>query len=271
MQVINANVSAPPKPKQTASLELITPEIATKYLGRNFERNRNLKKTWVFRLEKTMRDGEFYTTHQGIAFDEEGNLVDGQNRLQAIANSGVSVWVWVIRGINHKAVRAFDRGLNRTITDQIRITTNLEIKQDHIAVARAMLAGSNTSLVNSASCDHDVMAICEAHWEPIEFVAKHRRKNCPAFVRGVVARAYYYIEKDILERFLHVLANGIPADPTESAAVRLKAWLSNPKSNIGTFRSSGILRTISALDAFSEKRPLAHLYEASSDPWPLPE
>ena len=42
---------------------------------------------WVERLTDTLRDGEFRTTHQGIAFDERGQLVDGQNRLSAIVEA----------------------------------------------------------------------------------------------------------------------------------------------------------------------------------------
>jgi hypothetical protein len=36
-----------------------------------------------------MVEGRFQVTHQGIGFDEDGQLTDGQHRLQGIVNSGV--------------------------------------------------------------------------------------------------------------------------------------------------------------------------------------
>ncbi len=38
-----------------------------------------------------MREGHWDTTHQGIAIASDGTLVDGQHRLLAIVESGVTV------------------------------------------------------------------------------------------------------------------------------------------------------------------------------------
>jgi hypothetical protein len=53
-------------------------------------------------------------THQGIAFDEFGNLIDGQHRLHAIVKSGKTITCLVSFGVHVDAVSVIDRGLRRS-------------------------------------------------------------------------------------------------------------------------------------------------------------
>lgn len=52
-------------------------------------------------------------THQGIAFDEFGQLIDGQHRLHAIVKSKKTIPCLVSTGIQFEAVSVIDRGLKR--------------------------------------------------------------------------------------------------------------------------------------------------------------
>ncbi|MES2634057.1 MAG: hypothetical protein V4669_13870 [Pseudomonadota bacterium] len=65
-------------------LERLTPKIARELLKRNTD-NRDLRPSHVETLRTSFSRGEYVTTHQGIAFDIEGALLDGQHRLHAIA------------------------------------------------------------------------------------------------------------------------------------------------------------------------------------------
>lgn len=68
----------------------ISPEQAAKWLERN-DNNRNVNVAKVKKMAKDMREGHWDTTHQGIAIASDGTLVDGQHRLLAIVESGVTV------------------------------------------------------------------------------------------------------------------------------------------------------------------------------------
>lgn len=48
-------------------------------------KNRDRRETHVRSLRQAMMRGEWRTTHQGIAFDEDGFLIDGQHRMMALA------------------------------------------------------------------------------------------------------------------------------------------------------------------------------------------
>lgn len=58
----------------------VTPEMAAKWLEGNVL-NRPLKQAHVDRLAREMAAGRWRLTHQGIAFDVSGCLIDGQHRL----------------------------------------------------------------------------------------------------------------------------------------------------------------------------------------------
>lgn len=101
-------------------VEEITPEIATRYLSRN-AKNRSIRRQEVEAYAREIKRGTFVLTHQGIAFDADGNLIDGQHRLMAIATAGIPVRMMVSRGVNPAALSVVDRGASRTIRDVIAI------------------------------------------------------------------------------------------------------------------------------------------------------
>lgn len=74
----------------------ISPDKAKRWLGRNHPSNRPVAYKRVEAFAGDMREGKWRVTHQGIAFDEKGMLIDGQHRLHAILSAGVSVRMMVV-------------------------------------------------------------------------------------------------------------------------------------------------------------------------------
>lgn len=62
----------------------LTPKMAREWLKRNTN-NRPLRPSHVETLRLSFERGEYVTTHQGVAFDETGVMIDGQHRVAAIA------------------------------------------------------------------------------------------------------------------------------------------------------------------------------------------
>lgn len=106
--------------EQHSTIEIITPELAAQYLQKNII-NRQLRKMYVEALAGEMRRGGFILSHQGIAFDVNGRLIDGQHRLSAIIMSGVSISMWVTRNVDAGAFRVMDTGARRSIADSLRV------------------------------------------------------------------------------------------------------------------------------------------------------
>ena len=101
------------------NVEMITPELAKEYLKRNVV-NRGLRKTSIRIWAGIMRRGNWDITHQGIAFNTNGELIDGQNRLNAIIKANVPVQMVVARDLPHNEYRelSVDQGNKRNYADQ---------------------------------------------------------------------------------------------------------------------------------------------------------
>lgn len=75
----------------SSKMEVITPQKAQDILDNHNFDNRVLKQAVVRRYADEMRSGNWRETHQGIAINEKGNLVDGQHRLHAIIRADMPI------------------------------------------------------------------------------------------------------------------------------------------------------------------------------------
>lgn len=62
----------------------VTPSMARTWLNKN-SKNRDLRPSHVEKLRLAFERGEYVMTHQGIAFADDGEVIDGQHRLTAIS------------------------------------------------------------------------------------------------------------------------------------------------------------------------------------------
>ncbi len=100
------------------SVETITAKQAEKYLQFNTN-NRPLRKSLVSQYAKDMASGNWRLTHQGVAFNCDGTLLDGQHRLAAIVQSGVTVQMLVARGVDSRNQLVMDDHAKRSAGDAL--------------------------------------------------------------------------------------------------------------------------------------------------------
>jgi hypothetical protein len=81
-----------------SKVQRITPERAEQWLAANTA-NRPVSKSTVRGFAEAMRRGDWLVTHQGIAFDTNGVLVDGQHRLAAIIEADLPVEMTVFSDV----------------------------------------------------------------------------------------------------------------------------------------------------------------------------
>jgi hypothetical protein len=100
--------------------QAITPRKAEEYLKLN-KVNRPLSKRLVRDFAEAMRRGEWQVTHQGIALDTDGILVDGQHRLAAIVEAGIPVEITVFTDVPVGTFDVLDTGKKRNAADVLAI------------------------------------------------------------------------------------------------------------------------------------------------------
>ena len=97
-------------------VETVTPVLAEEYLKAN-KNNRQLRKNIVAYYAKQMREGQWMLNGEGIIFNEQGALVDGQHRLAAVIESGMNVNMLVVRNADKDSFATIDSGVSRKIQD----------------------------------------------------------------------------------------------------------------------------------------------------------
>ncbi|WP_328920897.1 hypothetical protein OG911_34995 [Streptomyces sp. NBC_00208] len=108
----------------------VSPELAAQWRNTN---NRPLSKNTVQQLAAQIQRGEWQLTHQGIAFDEDDVLIDGQHRLAAIVKAGTTVPMTVTQGVPRTAFTVMDTGRKRTGRDALALVG--EANATHLAAA----------------------------------------------------------------------------------------------------------------------------------------
>lgn len=101
--------------------ELVTPEMAQRWLDSYNTENRKVKKTALDRYVRDIENGDWTFLGDPIRFDVRGILIDGQHRLMAIVKSGQSVMMAVLRGIPTEARATIDSGARRSSGDALQI------------------------------------------------------------------------------------------------------------------------------------------------------
>jgi hypothetical protein len=98
----------------------VEPIDAERWLDRN-DANRNPRSRVVGAYARDMQAGKWLVTGESIKFDRSGNLLDGQHRLLAIAESGIPQRMLVVSGIDPVARQVIDTGAVRTGGDALRL------------------------------------------------------------------------------------------------------------------------------------------------------
>jgi hypothetical protein len=94
----------------------VTPAMAADMLAASAG-NRHMRMWHVDMLAAAMVRGEWKVTHQGVAFDSNGALIDGHHRLRACQQSGLTVPFRVTVGLPPEAVNVMDTGVLRNLAD----------------------------------------------------------------------------------------------------------------------------------------------------------
>lgn len=265
----------------------VTPGKAEEYLERN-TRNRKLIRAASSDYSSDMAESQWEITHQGFAFDVDGVFIDGQNRAEAIRDSGRPQWVLVTWGLSKRAQEVTDKGRPRTMANSLQIM-GFEVS-DHkdVAVARSMLGGRSHGTTQMIVDGRTVRTtptmmrtFIEKHLEALTFTKSlNDYARIPTALLGLIARAYYQAPKEELIRFVAAYQDDIPTEsqrPGDRTARKLAAFMADPKSmkrnlSNGSSRRTALYRkSQTALRAYLDGKDIERLFERSEELFPLPE
>jgi hypothetical protein len=132
----------------TAVIEWITPELAREYLDLNFARNRSLLKTTSKNYADIMVAGDWKLCPDAVAFAINGDMVNGQHRLKAVIDTGLTQPFLVVRGFPPEDVTVFDLGKRRMMDERLTVA-GCEIGRMECAIIRNALTTYEGSVIGT--------------------------------------------------------------------------------------------------------------------------
>lgn len=257
-----------PAPSITRTVMLVTPALAAEWLKSNLN-NRAVSVPAVRALAATITDGRWVTTHQGIAFDRDGTLIDGQHRLHAIALAGLPVTMEVTSGLDRSAVDAIDyggRGTRRVI-DIMRIADGISLSNTEAGglTAAARIVSNGTLLSSSRIGVVGLREARVAHGVALaavvnEMARAHVRTLVTAPVLGSLIITYA-VEPKATVLFAAMLKTGENLCAGHPVLALRNFLQARPGICGAPAREDVSLKTFAALWAYAAERPLHRLQQ----------
>jgi hypothetical protein len=252
----------------------ITPAQAANWLEHANNHNRSVSDRVVQQYARDIKAGRWHLTHQGIAFDPRGNLLDGQHRLWAVVEAGVPVEMHVWFNVASVAQMVTDVGRIRRLADNLRLGGGLpNAGTNELACLRAMLGRGNCPPLTP----EEARQAMERHGEAVAFATEHlapikQRGILTAEVRAVVARAWYSADLARLKQFCEVLRTCVVEEPAAKTVILLRTFLGTRGGGGATVRQERYGKTERALAAYLQgQEPLVRLHGMAEELFPLPE
>jgi hypothetical protein len=147
------------KPNIESVIETVSTQRAQDMLNQS-KGNRKIREAHVNWLSTMIENNTFTTTHQGIAFDKNGTLIDGHHRLLAIIRANKPVKIMVTYGLE-SVYDNIDQGANRSNSDILDLDPKISIP---LTVAADIYYGRKKAIISEIRDLIDTKlykAICE--------------------------------------------------------------------------------------------------------------
>lgn len=189
------------------SVETITMQTALELLETN-SHNRRVRSAHVKMLSEQLVAGEWNFNGDTICISNKGILLDGQHRLMACVETGVSFETIVVRGLEDESQETMDIGSKRSAGDALKLAgfpqgvnlaaslTLIDVWQRHGIMTRSGRYGRITP--------KQAVDLAHEHEGMVDFVKNTKRGDLPHFFVPSVISAMEYLttkahEEDSLE------------------------------------------------------------------------
>lgn len=229
----------------------VTPEMAARWLEYGLL-DRKVMRFHVRNLARDMASKRFYPVPDGIAFDLLGNRINGQHRLSAVLECGLTVGMFVFVGLPTESRTVTDTGKkSRSLLHafQMRGIETAESEKRVCEVANAMLDADG----RQRRTVQESLDFAEEHLGNIEAAIKLissgpvSKKNS---VIAVIARSLETARKDErrdIGSFCSVIESGIPSVKDDEWLVDVRDFMMRPLGGGHGERLALMNRTAKAL------------------------
>ena len=200
------------KPKLKSEMMFVTPEMATQWLEKN-SNNRSVRRHRVKKLRDDLKNNRFYATHQGIAFNCNGDLKDGQHRLTAISEEGIGAWMMVTTGLPLSALAYVDRGSGRQIQDNAKLA-GFDVSKNDVSIAYVAMEAPTSIAHSSSTSEQSVIDFVEQRKDAFLAVrcTANKKSLSKAAILAAFVRAFPHCPTSAWQRCFSLFMNGVDDD-----------------------------------------------------------
>jgi len=269
----------------TSKVESITPAIAKKLLLSNTHNRTVGIKVRAYSL--AMMRGEWKLNGEAIKIAADGAILDGQHRLLAIIESGVTIQTLVVRGLTNDTQETMDTGKSRSLADVLKLRGEkncIALASIITGIIRWELYGAKAAITDGTSKFPVTNAQATARLDaepslrdlPMAIQAVSRRAHISSKIIGVLYYQFTKLDVDDADFFIARLTDG-DALAVGNPILTLKRTLNDLHDNQKGTRNSvytGAL-TIQAWNKFrrGEDAKILRWIQGGANPqkFPLPE
>ena len=252
----------------------ISPKMAKNWLEHSNPHNRALSEATVVRIVEAIKRGEWMQNGDSLRFDWDGNLLDGQHRLEAIVRTGKALWMVVISDLDPACFTTIDTGKKRNGSDVLSIlreqncpTLSCSIQMVNQYQRTRVLGGHGSARVSNARLLTAWETFDKEHMRRCVTIAL-RAKNNYAHT-GILAACGYLIGSGHRPKFERIVADLTTAtsivanDPVPA----LLAAIKDARGHRIKLRTLAAL-TVQTVNARLRKQAVINLHWSEDEPFP---
>lgn len=262
----------------------LTPERARRLLEA-MPPQRPLRRSEVEKLKALIRHHQWQVSHQGLGFNTQGRMLDGQHRCTAVVETGVTVPIWVTFNAPPESFAVVDRGEKRNLADDLHtvaVTSGpLEGKVLQAAIRIVWnLDGGRQPWLNGRSSRAPTLKEAREtlvnHPDLLETTRYALRHPLPRMPASVMAAFHALFREsggaEKADRFIEQVARGLNLEPDDPAYL-VREYLGRvPRSaRFTTARIAAMVVLTKAWNAFVRKRRMTRVDGAMRDGNVFPE
>lgn len=231
----------------------LTPKMANKLLASNTH-NRKVVQAKVNLWAEAMKRGEWRMNGEAIKIAADGTILDGQHRLYAVVQSGVTIPILIITGLPKQSQETMDTGKSRSLSDVFTLRGEKNavtlasvvaglVRYERWGVQAAFVTSNNWPVTNGQAIQW-----LESHPEvresvnAIKGIGKHA--NIPEKVAGILHYRFTHISQEDGEDFFDKLDTGASMEqghPILALRKQLKIVHDDPTQGYNPRRIGGLI------------------------------
>ena len=238
---------------------VLTPDMARDMMRKNTH-NRPIKRNHLAFLIREMVEGRWKMNGDPIRIGKDGSLIDGQHRLVAIIQTGISINTVLMTGMDLDVFETIDSGASRSHGDTLAVAgqSNSRNLSAALIVVDELLAGKTDFKRTKKISNAEILVLMEKHVAIKNSLhwARPTRNIVPYSVSVALHYLFSQTSPEKADSFFEKIRDGIGLKYDDPAYLLRQRLISNATTKGKITRRYMIALFIKAWNAYSSSRSL---------------